>query len=58
MSLPNNPKNDWDDIPKRGINYVTSVNGKMNTTQEKKAIAAYYASVAYMDAQVGKLLKP
>lgn len=47
---------DWDDIPKRGINYVTSVNGQMNTVQEQKAVAAYYASVTYMDAQVGKVL--
>ncbi len=54
--LPEQMEGDWDDIPERGINYVTSVNGKMNTTQEKKAIAAYYASVAYMDAQVGKVL--
>jgi len=29
----------------------------MNEEQEKKAVAAYYASVAYMDAQVGKVLK-
>jgi len=55
--LPERVENDWDDIPERGINYVTSVNGKMNTEQEKKAIAAYYASVSYMDAQVGKVLK-
>lgn len=54
--LPPKVEGDWDDIPKRGINYVTSVNGKMNETQEKKAIAAYYASVAYMDQQVGKVL--
>ncbi len=47
---------DWDDIPKKGINYVTSVNGKMNAEQERKAVAAYYASVSYMDAQVGKVL--
>lgn len=56
VSLPEKVPGDWDDIPKRGINYVTSVNGKMNETQEKKAVAAYYASVAYMDAQVGKVL--
>ncbi len=54
--LPEKVDGDWDDIPKRGINYVTSVNGKMNEEQEKKAIAAYYASVTYMDAQVGKVL--
>ena len=56
VCLPQKVEGDWDDIPKRGINYVTSVNGKMNTEQEKKAVAAYYASVSYMDAQVGKVL--
>ncbi|MHA7109295.1 sulfatase [Sunxiuqinia elliptica] len=57
VNLPRKVEGDWDDIPKRGINYVTSVNGQMNETQEKKAVAAYYASVSYMDAQVGKVLK-
>lgn len=56
MVLPPKVENDWDDIPARGINYVTSVNGEMSEEQEKKAVAAYYASVAYMDAQVGKIL--
>ena len=28
----------------------------MNETQQKQAIAAYYASVTYMDEQVGRLL--
>ena len=54
--MPKKVKGDWDDIPKRGINYVTSVNGQMSLDQEKKAVAAYYASVAYMDKQVGKVL--
>jgi len=57
VNLPEKVEGDWDDIPPRGINYVTSVNGQMNEEQEKKAVAAYYASVAYMDAQVGKVLK-
>lgn len=57
MAFPISYNDDWRDMPKRAINYVTSVNAKMNQTQEKKAIAAYYASVAYMDAQVGKVLK-
>lgn len=57
MEVPKKLKGDWDDIPKRGINYVTSKNAQMNLEQEKKAIAAYYASVSYMDAQVGKVLK-
>lgn len=54
--LPPQVENDWDDIPLRGINYVTSVNAKMSEEQEKKAIAGYYAAVSYMDAQVGKVL--
>ena len=56
MVLPPMVINDWDDIPARGINYVTSVNAKMSDEQEKKAIAGYYAAVSYMDAQVGKVL--
>jgi arylsulfatase A-like enzyme len=48
---------DWDDIPKAGINYKTSVNLNLNERQEKKAVAAYYASVAFLDAQVAKVLK-
>lgn len=55
--LPEKVEGDWDDIPKRGINYVTSVNGEMSIEQQKKAVAAYYASVSFMDAQVGKVLK-
>ncbi len=47
---------DWDDIPKAGINYKTSVNMKMDIRRQKKAIGGYYASVAFMDAQVGKVL--
>ena len=56
MVLPPKVKNDWNDIPEAGINYVTSVNAKMSEEQQKKAIAGYYASVTYMDAQVGKVL--
>lgn len=56
MILPEKVEGDWDDIPQRGINYVTSVNAQMSLDQEKKAVAAYYASVSYMDSQVGKVL--
>lgn len=54
--LPPQVENDWDDIPEKGINYVTSLNAQMTPDQERKAISAYYASVAYMDAQVGEVL--
>ncbi len=54
--LPEKVPGDWDDIPKAGINYKTSVNMKMSLTQQKKAVAGYYAAVSFMDAQVGKIL--
>lgn len=57
MIVPPQVENDWDDIPARGINYVTSLNSKMSAEQEQKAISAYYASVSYMDAQVGKIIE-
>jgi arylsulfatase A-like enzyme len=57
IQLPPKVKGDWDDIPKKGINYVNSKNAKMSIEQQKKAVAAYYASVSFMDAQVGKLLQ-
>jgi iduronate 2-sulfatase len=57
MLLPEKVPGDWDDIPKAGINYKTSVNMKMNLTQQKKAVAGYFAAVSFMDAQVGKVLE-
>ncbi|MDP6354798.1 MAG: sulfatase [Planctomycetota bacterium] len=56
MKLPEKVKGDWDDIPRLGINYKTSKNMKMDIRKQKKAVGAYYASVAYMDAQVGKVM--
>lgn len=56
LQLPRRIENDWDDIPKAGINYKTSVNMQMDVRRQKKALGGYYASVAYMDAQVGKVL--
>lgn len=57
LVLPPKVENDWDDIPELGINYVNSVNAQMSEEQEKKAVAGYYASVTYMDKQVGKVLQ-
>ena len=56
MGLPEKVPGDWDDIPQAGINYKTSENMKMDLEQQRKAVSGYYASVAYMDAQVGKVL--
>src|SRR5262245_57281984 len=56
LPLPPKIAGDWDDIPKAGINYKTSVNMKMDVRRQKKAVGGYYAAVTYMDAQVGKVL--
>jgi len=56
LALPEKVAGDWDDIPKAGINYKTSVNMKMDVRRQKKAIGGYYACVSFMDAQVGKVL--
>jgi len=56
MVLPPKIEGDWNDIPKPGINYCTSQNMKMDIRRQKKSIGGYYASVAYMDAQVGKVI--
>lgn len=56
MALPEKVAGDWDDIPKAGINYKTSKNMQMNVVRQRKAVAGYYASVAFMDRQVGKVM--
>ena len=56
MPLPEKIEGDWDDIPKAGINYKTSLNMKMDIRRQKKAVGGYYAAVSFMDAQVGKVL--
>jgi iduronate 2-sulfatase len=43
MQLPRRVPGDWDDIPKAGINYKTSVNMQMDVTPQKKAVGGYYA---------------
>lgn len=54
--LPPKMPGDWDDIPKPGINYKTSLNMKMDIRRQQKALGGYYAAVSFMDAQVGKVL--
>ena len=56
MQLPRKLEDDWGDIPKLGINYKTSKNMKMNVMRQKKSVSGYFASVRYMDRQVGKVL--
>mgnify|MGYP001822635558 CR=1 FL=1 len=55
MTLPEAVANDWDDIPKAGLSKTSGMKG--DAAKQKKTLAAYYASVSYMDAQVGKVLE-
>lgn len=57
LEVPNVPADDWDDIPKAGISHNSKSNGLYNKPFKKKQVLeAYYASVSFMDAQVGKIL--
>ncbi|TWU38257.1 sulfatase [Novipirellula artificiosorum] len=56
LTLPPRVVDDWNDTPLAGINYKTSVNMKMDLRRQKKALGGYYASVSFIDAQVGKVL--
>ena len=56
LPLPPKLPGAWDNIPKAGINYKTSKNMQMDIRRQKKAVGGYYASVAFLDAQVGKVL--
>ena len=57
MVLPPKIPGDWDDIPKTPGNRRTSKSLQMDIHQQKKLIRAYYASVSYMDAMTGKVMK-
>ncbi|NWK55252.1 sulfatase [Verrucomicrobiaceae bacterium N1E253] len=54
--MPKKVEGDHEDIPEAGLGQFTSSERKVTPLQEKKAVAAYYAAVAHMDAQVGKVL--
>lgn len=58
MMLPPKKKNDWDDLPKAGISKSSKssgLEGKLDKQQE--VLSAYYASVSFMDDQVGRILE-
>lgn len=54
--LPWYPEDDFDDVPKANQNKANATQYKMSEAQAKESLAAYYASVTYMDAQVGRIL--
>ena len=56
MALPPKIPGDQDDIPQNSANKRTTANYKMDLNQQKGTLRAYYASVSFVDALVGKIL--
>lgn len=54
--LPFVPAGDLDDIPPLAATNANELKYGMNELQQKQSLAAYYASVSFMDEQVGRLL--
>lgn len=57
MKLPASVENDQADIPKLGISKNSKRSGLTADTQKRRVLRAYYASVAFMDRQVARVLK-
>jgi len=55
ISLPYNPPNDRDDVPPPAF-WVKKWNYGRTDEEVRGAIRAYYASITYMDRQVGRVL--
>ena len=58
MPLPKVPEDDLDDIPKLGRTGTTNANNPIGKypDNQKRMWSAYYATVTYMDDQVGRIL--
>ena len=57
MSLAPKVDGDWDDIPHKGITRsAKSMGMDRKIDNQQKVLSAYYASVSFMDAQVGRIL--
>jgi uncharacterized sulfatase len=55
IKLPENPKNDWDNKPEAAKSAGKLFWG-LTEQESKEVIRSYYASISFMDAQVGKLI--
>jgi len=55
IKLPDVPADDWDDVPPAALHAKEPYFG-MNEADSRGSIRAYYASVSFMDEQVGRLL--
>lgn len=57
MQAPIVPKNDLDDVPQIIRDYKSNKGYGITPESHKGLLTAYYASVSYMDAQVGRVLE-
>ncbi len=55
ITLPKNVPDDRDDIPPAAL-WVKPANYGLSDTELRQAVQGYYASITFMDAQVGKVL--
>ncbi len=55
IALPKGPAGDAADIPPAAL-WTTPANWGLNEQDRREAIRAYYASISFVDAQVGRLL--
>lgn len=58
ISLPEQHKNDWDDIPASGISRDNTKNNGIDRypDNQKRMWQHYYAAVSFVDAQVGRVM--
>ena len=54
--LPYVPEGDLDDVPALAATNANELKYGMTELQQKQSLAAYYASVSFMDQQVGRIL--
>ena len=55
ITMPERPDDDWDDKPLYG-RFTQKLNWGLSLEDQKKAKRAYYATITFMDRQVGKIL--
>jgi arylsulfatase A-like enzyme len=56
VELPHVPIDDLEDVPEAAQRTANAGRFRMDAEQQRKAIAAYYASISFMDEQLGRLL--
>ena len=55
LSLPQDPPDDWKDIPQPAL-FTRPAHWGVAEADLKRAIQAYYATITFMDAQLGRVL--